>query len=177
MAPGPLTATDMAATINIMGVEGLPWVPDRPTLGSRFFSGLCQVPAHKTVSCGFPRVFRFPQLLLRPSVVYPGFPSEQEFCLGSVANTGRRWVLADRSTGEHSGACTWTQIHQKGYVPDAARLCQRRAGTSAPNARLRCTHTSRVPRCTVIHATKGVTFVILVLWVGQMHGHGGPAHP
>ena len=45
-------------------VEGLPWVPDRPTLGSRFFSGLCQVPAHKTVSCGFPRVFRFPQLVL-----------------------------------------------------------------------------------------------------------------
>ena len=45
-------------------VEGLPWVPDRPTLGSRFFSGLCQVPAHKTVSGGFPRVFRFPQLLL-----------------------------------------------------------------------------------------------------------------
>ena len=64
MAPGPLTATDMAATINIMGVEGLPWVPDRPTLGSRFFSGLCQVPAHKMVSGGFPRVFRFPQLLL-----------------------------------------------------------------------------------------------------------------
>ena len=45
-------------------VEGLPWVPDRPTLGSRFFSGLCQVPAHKMVSGGFPRVFRFPQLLL-----------------------------------------------------------------------------------------------------------------
>ena len=47
-----------------LGVEGLPWVPDRPTLGSRFFSGLCQVPAHKMVSGGFPRVFRFPQLLL-----------------------------------------------------------------------------------------------------------------
>ena len=46
------------------GVEGLPWVPDRPTLGSRFSFGLCQVPAHKTVSGGFPRVFRFPQLLL-----------------------------------------------------------------------------------------------------------------
>ena len=45
-------------------VEGLPWVPARPTLGSRFFSGLCQVPVHKTVSAGFPRVFRFPQLLL-----------------------------------------------------------------------------------------------------------------
>ena len=36
----------------------------RSTLGSRFFSGLCQVPAHKMVSGGFPRVFRFPQLLL-----------------------------------------------------------------------------------------------------------------
>ena len=45
-------------------VEGLPWVPDRPTLGSRFFSGLCQVPVNKMVSGGFPRVFRFPQLLL-----------------------------------------------------------------------------------------------------------------
>ena len=148
-------------------VEGLPWVPDRPTLGSRFSSGLCQVPAHKTVSCGFPRVFRFPQLLLKPEEVYPRFPSQQEVSVGSVSNRGRRWVLADRSTGEHSCACTWTwtQIHQKGYVPDAARLCQRSAGTSAPNARLRCTHTSRVPRCTVIHATKGVTFVILVLWV------------
>ena len=80
-------------------VEGLPWVPDRPTLGSRFSFGLFQVPAHKTVCLGFPRVFRFPQLPLRPSVVYPGFPSQQEFCLGSVANAGRRWVLADRSTG------------------------------------------------------------------------------
>ena len=45
-------------------VEGLPWVPDRPTLGSRFSSGLCQVPVNKMVSGGFPRVFRFPQLLL-----------------------------------------------------------------------------------------------------------------
>ena len=68
---GPPSTTLMHAWEKVAGelkqigkVEGLPWVPDRPTLGSRFFSGLCQVPAHKTVSCGFPRVFRFPQLLL-----------------------------------------------------------------------------------------------------------------
>ena len=114
-------------------VEGLPWVPDRPTLGSRFFSGLCQVPAHKTVSCGFPRVFRFPQLLLKPEEGYPRFPSQQEVSVGSVSNRGRRWVLADRSTGEHSCACTWTwtQIHQKGYVPDAARPCPASESSSA----------------------------------------------
>ena len=76
-------------------VEGLPWVPARPTLGSRFFSGLCQVPVNKMVSGGFPGVFRFPQLLLRPSVVYPGFPSQQQLSVGSVSNRGRRWVLDD----------------------------------------------------------------------------------
>ena len=48
---------------HLQRVEGLPWVPDRPTLGSRFSSGLCQVPVNKMVSGGFPGVFRFPQLL------------------------------------------------------------------------------------------------------------------
>ena len=93
-AKGSATSKGMGKT-----VEGLPWVPDRPTLGSRFFCGLCQVPAHKTVSCGFPRVFRFPQLLLKPEEVYPRFPSQEEVSVGSVSNRGRRWVRADRSTG------------------------------------------------------------------------------
>ena len=59
-----LSMVAAAHRVAVAVVEGLPWVPDRPTLGSRFSFGLCQVPAHKTVSAGFPRVFRFPQLLL-----------------------------------------------------------------------------------------------------------------
>ena len=38
-------------------------VLDKSTLGSRFFTGLCQVPVNEMVSGGFPGVFRFPQLL------------------------------------------------------------------------------------------------------------------
>ena len=54
----------------------------------------------------------------------------------------RRWVLADRITGEHSSACTWTRIHQKGYVPDAAGLCQRSDHfTARTDSRARSTHT------------------------------------
>ena len=37
-------------------------------------------------------------------MVYSRFPSQQEFYVGSVSNRGRRWGLADRSTGEHIAA-------------------------------------------------------------------------
>ena len=74
-------------------VEGLPWVPARPTLGSRFFPGLCQVPVNKWCSLG--------------SRVFLGFPwvpvKTQEVCPGFCQICGLPWVLPDLGSTPGSG--------------------------------------------------------------------------
>ena len=74
-------------------VEGLPWVPARPTLGSRFFPGLCQVPVNKWCSLG-SRVF----------LGFPWVPVEtQEVCPGFCQICGLPWVLPDLGSTPGSG--------------------------------------------------------------------------
>ena len=54
-------------------VEGLPWVPARPTLGSRFPPGLCQVPVNKWCSLGSRVFLGFPWVPIETQSVCPGF--------------------------------------------------------------------------------------------------------